>query len=153
MAAWQAKRAAAAQISAEEEARERGKSERTRGMFGDDGAPIGMAPALMRTEADVQHEIARKHADAALRADAAIAAADDDDDPLDAFMATEVLPEVQARQQEVRSFVWFVTGFVWLVTVRPLSFPVGNLGKFRFPQTGQRFMSSDASTQHPHDLV
>lgn len=110
LAAWRAKKAAleaavappsapAAASTAAPAAKRSGAA----AMFGDDDAPAGLAPAFRPQTVDVAEEVLRRRAASARReAEEAARAAQEAEDPLDTFMAAEVMPEVTAQQEEER---------------------------------------------------
>eukprot|EP00892_Ulva_mutabilis_P007101 jgi/Ulvmu1/4763/UM020_0048.1 len=96
-AAWRAKKAAMDAAKAEQQ-----KSAAAASLFSVTEDPSGLAPAYEPKRQDLASEYARKQAEAAEREATYTKAMADDEDALDAFMSAEVMPEVKAKQEEIR---------------------------------------------------
>lgn len=92
-AAWKAKKAALGL--------EHSKSAAAASLFSETDDPSGLAPAYEPKRQDLASEFARKEAETAEREVAYAKAMADEEDALDAFMSAEVMPEVQAKREEV----------------------------------------------------
>lgn len=91
--AWRAKKASLV--------REHSKSTAAASLFSATDDPSGLAPAYEPKNQDIASEFARKTAETAEREVAYTKAMAEEEDALDAFMTAEVMPEVQAKQEEV----------------------------------------------------
>lgn len=93
-AAWRAKKAAMGL--------DRGKSVSAKSMFSAPDDPSGLAPVHDPKVKDIARDFARKTAEIADQEVKYTKALAEEEDALDAFMSAEVMPEVHAKQQEVR---------------------------------------------------